>query len=463
VTSPLTLFRRQSLRVRITLSFVVTAALLTLTLSTATFLSVRTVLENNRVSSSTRQTIFALLFAREFLSTNPEQAQRLVSLLQSREPFDAMVTSGDAWFSTTISLTPALVPAGLQALVAGERLGYQFTHIGGERMVVFGTPLPPARTNLYVFYSVHDIDRTLALLARALAISGLAVVLVAAALAQRVSRRILRPLVGVSAAARQVAEGLLETRVDTATRDEVGTLAASFNQMANALQEMIQRERRFVAAVSHELRTPLAALHATSEVLAARRAELPPASREAVEMVAEDVNDLRHLVEELLEVSELDLQRAAVRWERIDLRALVAAVIAKRRKQVVPTGPAIVTYSDKARLERILGNLIDNAFDHGEGRDVRVTLGLNGVNCEVTVSDRGPGISSDDVPRLFERFYKADRSRTRGRGGIGLGLAIAGQNASLLGGTIQVRSSTGDGASFVVRLPLRTEPPGQGT
>lgn len=457
--SPLALFRRQSLRVRITLSFVVTAALLTLIISAATFLSVRTVLENNRISSSTRQTIFALVFAREFLSTNPDQAQRLVSLLQSREPFDAMVTSGGDWYSTTISLTPALVPAGLQTLVAGERLGYQFAQVGGERMVVFGTPLPPERTNLYLFYSVHDIDRTLALLARTLAISGIAVVLAAAALAQRVSRRILRPLAGVSAAARRVAEGLLETRVEASGGDEVGTLAASFNQMANALQEMIQRERRFVAAVSHELRTPLAALHATSEVLAARRGELPPASREAVEMVTEDVSDLQRLVEELLEVSELDSQRASVRWERIDLMALASAVLDKRRRGVRPTGPAIVTYSDKARLERILGNLVDNAFEHGEGRDVTVVLALNGSHCEITVSDRGPGISSDDVPRLFERFYKADRSRTRGRGGIGLGLAIADENARLLGGSIDARSARGEGASFTLRLPRLSGPP----
>jgi two-component system sensor histidine kinase MtrB len=343
--------------------------------------------------------------------------------------------------------------------VAEERLGYQSARVDGVRTLVYGAPLPPEETELYLFYPLADVDRTLSLLARVLVIASLAAVAAAGVLAQRVSSRILRPLAGVSTAAQRVAEGLLETRVEASTRDELGTLAASFNQMAAALQDMIRRERRFVAAVSHELRTPLAALQATGQVLARHSHELPPVAQEAAELVLEDITDLRRLVEDLLEVSELDSGRARVRWERVDLRSLAEAVVRRRRLAVPIQGPAIETFADKARLERILGNLVDNAIQHG-GDEVALSLSREDGSCFVAVADRGPGISQEDLPRLFEPFFKADRSRGRDRGGIGLGLAIAQQNARLLGGEIAVRSDDG-GTSFTLRLPLRPDRPDQ--
>jgi signal transduction histidine kinase len=457
--SPRALFRRQSLRVRITLSFVAAAMALTLALSMATFLTVRTVLEGSRVSSSTRQTVFALLFAREFIRANPDDMEELVSLLQTRENFDAMVTTGDDWFSTALSLTPAAIPPGLDSLVSRERLGYQHADVGDVRMLVFGAPLPPAETDLYLFYPLEEVDRTLGLLARVLAIVGVAVVAAAVVLALRVSGRILKPLVGVSSAAQRVAEGLLETRVQASSPDELGMLAASFNQMAAALQDMIQRERRFVAAVSHELRTPLAALHTTGELLSARRRELPPSTWEAVDLVLEDITSLRRLVDELMEVSELDSQRASMRWERVSLSSVAAAVARRRRLDLPTEGRDVITFTDKARLERILGNLVDNAVEHGRGQDVRLSLQLDDGECAVAVSDSGPGIAQEDLPYLFERFYKVDRSRSRERGGIGLGLAIAMQNARLLGGTIDATSAIGKGSTFTLRLPVRDSPP----
>lgn len=459
--SPLAVLRRLSLRVRITLSFVAAAALLTMVLSVATFVAVRAFLDGQRVRSSIRQTIFTLTFARDFLGSDPGRSRELVSLLQSREALDALVTEGDRWFSTSLSLTPRDIPGDLASEVLREQVAYQYETIGGNHVLIYGAPLPPAMTNLYLFYSLSDIDRTMSLLARVLAVAGIAVVVAAALLAQPVARRILRPLAGVSTAAQRVAEGLLETRVEASLSDEVGLLAASFNQMAAALQDMIQRERRFVAAVSHELRTPLAALHTTSELLAARADRLPPDLREPADLLVEDVRNLRRLVEELLEVSELGSRRATLRWEEVDLRALVAAVIRRRRADVPVDGPAVRTWADKARVERIVGNLIDNALHHGQGKDVAVSVAVTDGQCEVTVADHGPGIAPQDLPHLFERFYKADRSRTRG-GGIGLGLGIAMENAKLLGGTIEPSNRPEGGATFVFRLPLLDAGPESG-
>ncbi len=453
------LLRRQSLRFRITLTYTGTAAALAIVLSAGTFFSVQRALLDQRVTSTTRQTIFALLFARSFVGSDAERNQRVVSLLQSRESLDAMVTDGDTWFSSSLSLTPDTVPTELRALVSRERLAYQFTSTGEENVIVYGAPLPPPGVDLYLFFSMADLSRALSLLGRVLIVASAIVVLVAAALAQRISRRVLQPLTAVSLAARDLADGLLEARVVPASTDELGMLANSFNEMAGELQRMIERERRFVANASHELRTPLSTLEATSGLLAAHRDEFSGPAGEAVDLVVEDVAGLRRLVEELLEVSELDAGRASVRWEEVDLRALADAALKRRHLEAPIDGDRLVTFSDKARVDRIVGNLLDNAFTHGGGRDVRVSVAAEDPGCRISVSDRGPGISDEDVPKLFDRFFKSDDSRTRRTGSVGLGLAIAHQNARLLGGSLEVRTTEGEGSTFSLWLPWREAPP----
>lgn len=444
--------RRRSLRFRITATFVLASALLAGALSVSTLAMVGRFLEDQRIRSSTRQTLFAVLFAREFLDPRPD-VEQLVSKLQIRQSFDAMATNDRDWFSTSIGLTPDVVSPELKSLVSGEKLGYEIAAHGGRRVLVFGTPLPPRGVDLFLFFQLEDIDRTMSLLTRVLVASGLIVVGIAAVSARQVGRRILYPLSAVSRAAQRMAEGLLETRVDAVSADELGQLAASFNQMAEALHDIIQRERTFVAAVSHELRTPLAALHAAGEVVRRYRGVLPPEGAEALDLISEDLVALRELVDELMEVSELDSGRAVVRVEEFQLRAFVEALLARRRRSADVEGDDVVITTDKARLERIVGNLVDNAFVHGEGRDVRIRIGREAGHVLVRVSDHGPGIDEADQGRVFDRFYKPDRSRTRERGGVGLGLAIARESARILGGSLDVTSERGGGATFTVRLP----------
>ena len=452
--NPLGILRRQSLRFRITAAFVLAAAVLAFALSLTTLFTVRRFLEDQRIRSSTRQTLFAMLFAREFLTSRPD-VEELVSKLQIRQNFDAMVTRRDEWFATSLELTPEALPSGLRSLVGNEKVGYEITSRAGDRVLVFGTPLPPREADLFLVFPMEGIDQTMSLLTRVLVVAGLVVVGVAAVFARRVTARILHPLSVVSGAAQRMAEGLLETRVEAVSADELGQLAASFNQMAEALHDMIAHERQFVAAVSHELRTPLAALNAAGEVVAKYREQLPPEGREALDLIAEDLVSLRQLVEELMEVSELDSGRAVVRIEQVQLRPFLESVLQRRRRDAVIEGDDLVVATDKSRLERIVGNLVDNAYTHGEGLDVRIRISESGDDCVVSVSDRGPGIAPEDQPRLFGRFYKPDKSRARDRGGVGLGLAIAQENARVVGGKVDVTSEPWTGTSFTVRLPRR--------
>ncbi|MEX2556687.1 MAG: ATP-binding protein [Actinomycetota bacterium] len=446
--------RRRSLRLRITIAFVAGAALLAIVLSAATLLTVRRLVEDQRIRSSTRQTLFAVLFAREFLATTPD-AGGLVSRLQIRQNFDAMVTVGDQWFATGLELTPESAPGDLRALVGREGFGYRIERRSSQRVLIFGSPLPPAQTDLYLFFPLEDIDRTFSILGRALLVIGVIVVGLMAFFARRLSAGILHPLAAVGDAAQRMAEGLLETRVESRSADELGQLAASFNQMAEALRDMVQHERDFVAAVSHELRTPLAALGAAVEVVGEYAARLPEDGREALGLVREDLAALRKLVNDLMEVSDLDSGRAALRVEPLEIRTFIEALLQRRRRDATLTGPKVEIETDKVRLERILGNLIDNAYEHGEGRDVSIVIADDPDGFRITVSDRGPGIAAEELPMVFRRFYKPDRSRTRERGGVGLGLALAQENAKLLGASIEVTSIPGEGTSFVVRLPSR--------
>jgi two-component system sensor histidine kinase MtrB len=257
-----------------------------------------------------------------------------------------------------------------------------------------------------------------------------------------------------------MAEGLLDTRLPVETNDEFGQWAASFNQMAQALeskiaalQEARERERRFTSDVAHELRTPLAALVSEASLLREHIDRMPEEARRPAELLVGDVSRLRRLVDDLMEVSRLDAGSATVRLERFDLADVTDACIRARGWESSVTlhaQPAPVR-SDRRRAERVVANLVGNAVEHGM-RDVQVRVGHDPTGAFVEVSDRGSGIGPNHLPHLFERFYKADPARTGP--GSGLGLAIALENARLLGGDIRVWSEPGRGSRFTLRLPV---------
>jgi signal transduction histidine kinase len=183
---------------------------------------------------------------------------------------------------------------------------------------------------------------------------------------------------------------------------------------------------------------------------------MPPAARRPAELLVEDVARLRDLVEDLMEISRLDAGTQRLRVERVDLGSLVTSAIRARGwdERVRLDAGEVILASDARRLERIVANLVGNALEHG-GREVSVRVARDGVGAYMEVSDRGRGIAPEDLPHLFDRFYKADPARAGP--GSGLGLAIALENARLLGGDIDVWSELGSGTRFTLRLPV-TEP-----
>jgi heavy metal sensor kinase len=266
-------------------------------------------------------------------------------------------------------------------------------------------------------------------------------------------------------AARIGAERDLRRRVGLPhTGDEVGRLAATFDAMLEQLERAFERERQFTADVAHELRTPLAALISQADVALSRRRSAE-AYRQALEAIQRDSTRLAQLVEQMLQVARADAGQQPLVFERLDLGQLAVEVVrsleplAAERGVCLETaaGEAVWVRGDQVQLAQALTDLVDNGIRYVQtGGQVYVAVrGVVGV-AEVRVADTGPGITAEHLPRLFDRFYRADASRAHQGGGAGLGLAICRWIIEAHGGQIAVQSELGRGTTFTVHLPLAT-------
>ena len=439
-----------TLRRRLTLVLALAVGLSGIALAAGSYFLVRHNLLSDSVDSSIVQTRRNLDVAPAYPDTGS-----LVDAYKSRGDFLTVATRDGRTFLSSASVSLRSVPAGLRAIVRRGELGYERTTVAGDNFLVTGAPAANG-TKLYFFFPENGLRHELSVLRNVL-LSGVGILVLLAALAGVVlARSTLRPVARASTAARSLAEGLLETRLPVEGRDEFGAWAQSFNEMAAALEAKIAalsaaqaRERRFTADVAHELRTPVTALMGEASLLAGHLDRMPPESRRPAELLIADVGRLRRLVEDLMEISRFDAGAESVQAEEVDVAALVRAAVRARgwEDRVRLEGDGLRVTSDPRRLERIVANLVDNAFEHG-GSSVSVRIGED----EIEVADDGPGIPNEHLPHVFERFYKADASRSGS--GTGLGLAIARENALLLGGELDVASEPGQGTCFTLRLPV---------
>jgi signal transduction histidine kinase len=440
------------LRRRLTIAFALAVGVSAVALAAGSYFVVRHNLLHDSVTSSARQARKNLQLAPTYLPNTTD----LLGAYRGIGGFDTVGKVGRQSFSSKFNLRAGDVPQALRRIVQRGRLGYQRESVNGTHYLVVGGPSDNAE--LYFFFSEQGLRHELSVLRNILLAGGGLLVLLAALAGALFAREALRPVARASEAAHSLAEGLLETRLPVEGQDEFGSWAQAFNEMASALETKISalsaaqaRERRFTADVAHELRTPLTALVGEASLLREHLDRMPDQSRRPAELLIEDVGRLRRLVEDLMEISRLDAGAESVQPEAVDLSAAVTGVVRARGwdgRVRLDAEKTIVT-TDPRRLERIVANLVGNALEHG-GDEAAVRVGRDGEHAFVEVADQGPGIPPEHLPHLFERFYKADPSRSGP--GSGLGLAIAHENARLLGGEIQVWSEPGEGTRFTLRL-----------
>ncbi len=449
------------LRRRLTVAFVLVAGVSAGVLAGGSYLLLRQASYDASLHAAAADARYRLVLAGQFL---PLTEQRRTELLTSFEGSGrhVVLVAGDVWPSHP-QHAPALGEP-LRATVAAGQLGYQRSD-GPSRLLVVGGRIPGSTAELYVITGEDDVAAGLDRLRNALAAGWVLVTVLAAAVGHTLARRTLEPVGRASRAARAITEGLLATRLPVRGRDEFSAWAASFNEMAEALQAKIvalrraqDLQRRFTADVAHELRTPVTALVAAASLLREHLDQLPGDARRAGELLVDDVVRLRRLVEDLMEISRLDAGQEAVVVADVDAPALLRAIVATRGWQgrVEVDDEPVRLRTDPCRLERVLGNLIANAVQHGEG-ELRVRVARAGDRVVFDVDDQGRGIPAAHLPRLFDRFHKVDPARSGG--GSGLRLAIAQENAQLLGGRLTVHSAVGSGTRFRLDLPDRLARP----
>jgi len=255
----------------------------------------------------------------------------------------------------------------------------------------------------------------------------------------------------------------------TNQKDEIATLGNSFNEMADSIQQQITRlenlsrvQQRFVSDVSHELRTPLTTLRMASEIIYSSRDRFDPQVARSAELLVGNIERFERLLEDLLEVSRFDAEVAILEPADFNLISLInrsvedLELVAKENGTKIvftPDTQDLLITADARRVERILRNLLNNAIDHADSKPIHIYLEYNDNDVAVAVRDHGVGIDENSLLRVFDRFWRADPSRSRVRGGTGLGLSIALEDARLHNGELEVWGRPGQGAHFVLTLP----------
>jgi signal transduction histidine kinase len=325
--------------------------------------------------------------------------------------------------------------------------------IGGQRVgTLIVTPLDAPSTPAGDFLGAVNRSSLLA----GIVAGGLALILGSVLFVQ-----IIRPLRRLSAAAQGIAAGDLSQRVQVKGRDEVGQVAITFNQMAETLQRYAAERRNMIGDIAHDLRTPLSVIQGNLEamldgVLPTSPEELASLHQETL-LLNRLITDLRTL--SLAEAGQLQLQK-----QSIEPGALVEQVADRMRLSAQEKNIVLETdivddlpelQADPERLTQVMTNLVDNALRYSPN-GTRVIVGARpaGRCIELSVSDNGPGIPPEDVPHMFERFWRAEKSRNRATGGSGLGLAIVKQLVEAHHGQVQVESQVGKGTRFEIQIPI---------
>ncbi|PRX48662.1 two-component system sensor histidine kinase BaeS [Prauserella shujinwangii] len=271
--------------------------------------------------------------------------------------------------------------------------------------------------------------------------------------------RLVRPIDAITAAARKVGDGDRSARVETAARGEIGELAAAFNTMSAQIERTERQRKTLVSDVAHELRTPLVNVRGWLEAAQDGVATL---DQPLVASLLEETLLLQHLIDDLQDLALADAGKLRVHREPVDIGAILEQVAAAHRGRAEADGVDLTVLvdgepdlcADPTRLRQALGNLVSNALRHTPSGG-RVTLWARRVADEVLVgvADTGSGIDEASLPHVFDRFWRAEKSRSRGGGGSGLGLAITHHLVDAHGGRIEVRSTVGVGTTFTLHLP----------
>ncbi len=458
--------RKWGLRRRILLIFTLGALALSVSVALITYGFARSSVVQQRDDTARETARRNATNVVDLLRGNPANAQNAMTRLG-----DLGVQRPLVWYRNTWNRgNPLYNETSLQPLVdrvIGDGIASRMiVDVGSEPNLVVGYPLPTIDGAYFEFFSLNEVSDTLQTIRLSLVLGTLITTALGVLAGSFAARRAVRPVGDAATAAKAIAGGRLDTRLEPTEDPDLSVLANSFNDMASALQRRIERDARFASDVSHELRSPLMTLSASVEVMEARRDEMPERAQAALDLLKSDVVRFQGLVEDLLEISRFDA--GAV---RLNLDELLVAEFVRQAVAVssVPDTPvdsspraeSVLINGDRRRLARVVANLIDNARVHGGGQpEVSIEV-PDDPDEEITavriiVDDHGAGVPEGERALIFERFARGGvAGRRAGSDGAGLGLSLVDEHVRMHGGRVWVedRPDGEPGARFVVELP----------
>jgi two-component system, OmpR family, sensor histidine kinase MtrB len=460
---------------RITAVFGLGALILSILMGGLSYFTVRHFLLAGRESAAQHQTFTNANLVRTYLQSGNTDYVGLLSNIDAGTDAHSVLFHGSKTYDSSLTITAASIPHPLRNVVLDGTAATQIYRTPqGTAEIVVGIPVPSVQADYFDVFDLSDLDHTLRVLALALIVAGVITTILGVALGRFASTRSLRPLAVVSRAARAIAGGDLDTRLDAEAADpDLEGFTLSFNAMVDQLQERIEREARFNSDVSHELRSPLTTLAASVEVLEADRDDLPLRSQRALQLLSDDLRRFQRMVADLLEMSRADAGSVDVFLEEVRVAELVQRSVqaafahmegrGDSMPPAVHVDPAVESWRvgvDKRRFERVMVNLLENAAHYGGGATA-VGVGVapeDAALVEVTVDDAGPGIDPRERTKVFDRFYRGSESGRRGTGtGTGLGLALVAEHMRVMHGAVRVERSPEGGARIVLTLPALAE------
>lgn len=366
-----------------------------------------------------------------------------------------LVRDSTGWLTSGRSIDPSALPGELLEQASLGNPGWQTETIQGLPVLMVALPGTAAVSVFVQLFPLIEFTRITRYLTTVLVIGALATGLLGLALGWWASRRALRPLNELNAAAARVARGDLHARLPDRGDPDLAPIAATFNATAASLEQRVLRDARFAGDVSHELRSPLTTMANAVEVLVNRRDDLPATAGQAVDLLDGEVRRFQSMVLDLLEISRADQDLDQRSWEPVNLATLVNNVVQTHPGAPMPVIERIppLVLADRRRLVRVVANLLENAQRHGGGV-VRVAVTERSGHARLEIDDAGPGVPEDLKTQVFERFARGRHSGARGdETGTGLGLALVAQHVRNHNGTCWTEDRPGGGARFVVELP----------
>ena len=457
---------RLGLRSRILAIFTLGVAVLAAVLAFTTYGLTRSTLLRQREDAALEQAFSDARKVQASLRANPTSASAALREVPDVGPAESLLRYRGEWTNTSPQFGPSSLRPELQDRVIEELIPSQMLYVAGRPVLAIGIPLPDVGASYFEVVPLDELSRTLGSIRVSLFGAVVITTALGVLLGAWAARRAVRPLADAAQAAQAIAGGGLGTRLEPGDDPDLQVLAGSFNDMASALQQRVERDARFASDVSHELRSPLTTLATSAEVLRSRRDELPEKAGAAVDLIVADVGRFQNLVEDLLEISRFDA--GAVRLNREDLlvaelvrQAVGVSTLPEADLHVDPRAEDLVIQADRRRLARVVANLLENARYYGGG-EVTVTVepaqpeGEEIAEVQIAVEDHGPGVPPEERLLIFERFARGVSAGRRGSSeGAGLGLALVDEHVRLHGGRVWVddRRDGEEGARFVIELP----------